>query len=69
MDEFKKIKGSKNNIFFHTKIETISKEMEIKICEKIRDGISDKKILEQYPINQKVLISIKEKRNYFLDLP
>ena len=69
MDEFKKIKETKNNIFFHTNIETIPKEMEIKICEKIRDGVSDKKILEQYPINQKVLKIIKEKRNYILDLP
>lgn len=69
MEEFKKTKEAKNNIFFHTIIETVSKDMEIKICEKIRDGISDKKILEQYPINQKVLTSIKEKRSYFLDLP
>jgi len=47
----------------------LNTKMEWKICEKMRDGQSNNKILLSYPISLKTIKMIRMKRNYFLDLP
>ena len=47
----------------------LTKEMEWEICEKMRDGQSNNKILQSYPISLKTIKEIRMYRNYFLDLP
>jgi len=47
----------------------LTEEMEWDICEKMRDGRSNNKILQSYPISLKTIKEIRMKRNYFLDLP
>ena len=47
----------------------LTKKMEWEICEKMRDGQSNNKILQSYPISLKTIKEIRMYRNYFLDLP
>ena len=47
----------------------LTAEMEREISEKMRDGQSNNKILQNYPISLKIIKEIRMKRNYFLDLP
>ena len=47
----------------------LTEKMEWEICEKMRDGQSNNKILLNYPISLKTIKEIRMKRNYFLDLP
>ena len=47
----------------------LTPEMEWEICEKILEGYSNNKILKMYPISINKIKEIREKRNYFLDLP
>ena len=47
----------------------LTRDMEIKICERMRDGYSNNKILSEFPVGLKTIKEIRLKRNYFLDLP
>jgi hypothetical protein len=47
----------------------LTRDMEIKICERMRDGYSNNKIISEFPVSLKKIKEIRLKRNYFLDLP
>ena len=47
----------------------LTDEMEKEICEKMLKGISNNKLLQNYPVGLKTIKEIKLKRMYFLDLP
>lgn len=47
----------------------LTNDMEWEICEKMRNGMSNNKLLHSYPISLKTIKKIRLKRAYFLHLP